>query len=34
MAALRVWELKRGIHDVPWIDLDQREPLYPMIDDF
>src|SRR5437016_4377719 len=34
MAALRVWELKHGIHDAPWIDLDQQELLYPTIDDF
>ena len=27
MAALRVWELKHGIHDSPWIDLDQQELL-------
>ena len=34
MAALRVWELKHGIHDIPWIDFDQQELLYPLVDDF
>jgi hypothetical protein len=33
MAALRVWELKNGIHDSPWFDVDRQELLHP-IDDF
>ena len=33
MAALRVWELKNGIHEMHWIDFDQPELLHPL-DDF
>ena len=30
MAALRVWELKQGIHETRWIDFDKQELLYPI----
>jgi len=37
MAALRVWELKNGIHDAPWvdtrwIDFDSQELLHSIDD--
>ena len=37
MAALRVWELKNGIHDAPWVDIhwidfDSQELLHSIDD--
>jgi hypothetical protein len=32
MAALRVWELKQGIHEGHWLDFDQRELIHSMDD--
>ena len=32
MAALRVWELKHGIHEPRWIEFDRQELLHPIAD--
>ena len=33
MAALRVWELKQGIHETRWLDFERHDELLYPIDD-